>query len=33
MGGPLAGFVYEYCFHDGGGKVDRLIDMYIARKK
>ncbi len=32
MGAPLAGFVYEYCFHEGGGKVDRLIDQYILKK-
>lgn len=32
MGAAVAGFVYEYCFHEGGGKVDRLIDMYVLRK-
>jgi glycerol uptake facilitator-like aquaporin len=32
LGGALAGFVYDYSFHAGGGKVDRLIDQYILRK-
>jgi glycerol uptake facilitator-like aquaporin len=32
MGAVLAGGLYEYCFHEGGGKVDRLIDMYVLRK-
>ena len=32
MGAAVAGFVYEYCFHEGGGKVDRLIDQYVLRK-
>jgi MIP family channel proteins len=31
LGASLAGFIYEYCFHDGGFRVDRLIDRYIAR--
>jgi len=26
-------WVYWYCFHEGGGKVDRLIDQYILKKK
>lgn len=32
MGAATAGIVYEYCFHAGGGKIDRLIDMYIVKK-
>lgn len=31
LGGPLAGLMYDYCFHEGGGKVERLIDQYIKR--
>jgi len=31
LGASLAGFIYEYCFHDGGYRVDRLIDRYIAK--
>lgn len=32
VGGLLAGFLYEYCFHEGGGKVDRLLDQYVLKK-
>jgi len=32
-GACTAGVLYEYCFHEGGGKVDRLIDMYVLRKE
>jgi MIP family channel proteins len=32
MGASLAGVLYEYCFHEGGGKVDRLIDQYVLKK-
>jgi len=32
LGASAAGFVYEYCFHDGGAKVDRLIDQYVFRQ-
>ena len=31
LGGPLAGFVYDYLFHEGGQRVERLIDQYIKR--
>lgn len=31
-GATAAGFLYEYCFHEGGYKVDLLIDMYLLRK-
>lgn len=33
MGASMAGILYEYCFHEGGYKVDALIDMYIHPKK
>lgn len=33
FGGALTGgFLYEYCFHEGGYKVDMLIDQYLLRK-
>lgn len=32
LGALAGGVLYEYCFHEGGYKVDRLIDMYILRK-
>lgn len=31
IGASTAGVVYEYCFHEGGYKVDALIDMYVLR--
>ena len=31
LGASTAGVVYEYCFHEGGYKVDMLIDQYSAR--
>jgi MIP family channel proteins len=33
LGASAAGFIYEYCFHDGGAIVDKLIDQYVIRKK
>jgi hypothetical protein len=32
VGASAAGIKYEMCFHEGGYKVDALIDMYIVRK-
>jgi len=32
-GATVAGLVYEYCFHEGGYKVDMLIDQYIVKKE
>lgn len=32
LGSSTAAIVYEYCFHDGGHKVDALIDQYLLRK-
>jgi glycerol uptake facilitator-like aquaporin len=32
LGALSGGVLYEYCFHEGGYKVDMLIDMYILRK-
>jgi glycerol uptake facilitator-like aquaporin len=32
LGALSGGVLYEYCFHEGGYKVDALIDMYILRK-
>lgn len=32
LGASTAGIVYEYCFHEGGYKVDMLIDMYVLRQ-
>lgn len=31
-GALTGGFLYEYCFHEGGYKVDMLIDMYVLRR-
>lgn len=31
VGGSSAGFCYDYFFHEGGHKIDRLIDMYLSR--
>jgi glycerol uptake facilitator-like aquaporin len=31
LGAATAGVVYEYCFHEGGYKVDMLIDQYSAK--
>lgn len=31
-GASLAGVLYEYCYMEGGYKVDMLIDQYIAKK-
>jgi len=32
LGATTAGILYEYCFHEGGYKVDMLIDQYIVKK-
>lgn len=32
LGAPLAGILYEYCYYEGGYKVDGLIDQYILKK-
>jgi hypothetical protein len=32
LGASSAGIVYEYCFHEGGYKVDMLIDQYVVRR-
>ena len=32
LGASLAGILYEYCYHEGGYKVDALIDQYIVKK-
>jgi MIP family channel proteins len=31
IGASTAGVVYEYCFHEGGYKVDMLIDQYLKK--
>jgi hypothetical protein len=33
LGASLAGILYEYCYHEGGYKVDALIDQYIVKDK
>lgn len=29
FGAMTGGVLYEFCFHEGGYKVDALIDMYV----
>jgi len=32
LGAVVAGFLYDYCFLEGGYKVDMLIDQYVLRR-
>jgi len=32
LGAALGGILYEYVYHDGGYKVDMLVDQYVLRK-
>jgi len=32
LGASTAGIIYEYCFHEGGYKVDMLIDQYLLHR-